>query len=157
MWDTVYFVQTADVVTQDSDCGGNCKMTELQSAGRCSAVACSSVAGRRSCDVLIQHQEVLSKLVDWFWLWYLSFVWPWGEDCGRDVTQFATFRRYQLPPSSQCKIGNSFSWTSLHFQCTYSRTLYIFPYLVHIPVPCTYSRTLNIFPYLEPWYDNICT
>jgi len=102
---------------------GNCKTTELQSAGRCSAVACSGVAGRRLCDVLIQHQEVLFILTDWFWAWYLSFVRPWCEDCGCDFTQFATFRRYHLPPSSQCKIGNLFSWTWVHLQCRYSATL----------------------------------
>ena len=43
---------------------GSCKMTELQSAGRCNAVACSGVTGSPSCDVLIQHQEVLSILMD---------------------------------------------------------------------------------------------
>jgi len=123
MLGTVYFVQTADVVTQGSNCGGTAKW---QSCRVLVDVALSPAAA--SLDVVhvtswSGTKRFLSILMDWFWLWYLSFLRPWCEDCGYDVTQFATFMRYQLPPSSQFKFGNSFSWISVYLQCRYSRTL----------------------------------
>jgi len=123
MWGTVYFVQAAAVVTQGSDCGGTAKW---QSCRVLVDVALSPTAA----SLAVVHatswsstHRFLSILMDWFWLRYLSFLRPWCEDCGCDVTQFATFLRYQLHPSSQFKFGNSFSWTSIHLQCRYSRTL----------------------------------
>ena len=123
MWDTVYFLQTADVVTQGSDCRGTAKW---QNCRVLVDVALSPAAA----SVAVLHvtswsntKRFLSILIDRVWLWYLSSLRPWCGNCGYDVTRIATFLRYQLPPSSRFKFRNSFPWNSVQLRCSYSRTL----------------------------------